>query len=801
MKTFYTNLSITKKVNLSLLLLVVLCLTGAGTYSYISIFNSVETMLGEKLSHIATTASMMIDAGDHQKIENAYAEEKTNIDQMPEFKRIQAILREVKSKNNLVEEIYTVIAPDWADGHMIFMTMTNEKSYIGNTVDVHELVKKTLVSGQTQFSKIYRDSEGVWVSAFAPIVDKTTNKAVGVLEFDYKANRDILAAQITLLKSIGIPAVFAVFMSLIFGFLISKALTKSITSLADAASKVSKGNLNIKIINNSNDEIGVLAQTFNSMIVDLKASKEKLEDYAKNLESKVEERTAELAEAMQDIKTLLNNLGQGFMVIEKNGTINKGSTKSTCVFFGADPTGKHYTDVLQLSDSEVTTTKDWINLCFENAIDFNTLATLGPTSFTKLNDKFIELSYRQVLNQSGQLEKLICIAEDKSHEKTLERRALEESEFAKFVSSVVKDKAGFNDFTNLTFKTAEEVITTLKKCETTAHLDIDLLFRHFHTIKGEASCYHVLNVKESAHNLENLLSNFNNEADPEQFSYTIKELQTQCESLATKFNEFLETHQDILGKKIDSKLSLKAIDIEKAYDLGILLKNKLGSESKVYCNYLNTFLIEDLALSYDKFVSLIQNLALKQGKKINFTLDYNQAFVVASEYKNLVSSSVHLFRNVVDHGIETCDERTDSGKSEAGNVSLKFNEFTRNEERFLRITLIDDGYGVDPAIIRSKILEKGLKSKVELAAISDNEVIQFIFLPQFTSKNEVTDISGRGVGLDSCSYEVQKFNGKIWVESTVGYGSQFIIEVPYIVDLPDATQFQPSEQDSKKIAV
>ena len=148
------------------------------------------------------------------------------------------------------------------------------------------------------------------------------------------------------------------------------------------------------------------------------------------------------------------------------------------------------------------------------------------------------------------------------------------------------------------------------------------------------------------------------------------------------------------------------------------------------------------------------------------------------EFKPLISSCVHLFRNVVDHGIESADQRFEANKSEMAQVWLKFDEVDAGASKKIRICLEDDGRGVNPDVIRSKLVSKGLKSESELIGLSDHDIIQMIFLPQFSSLDSVTSISGRGVGLDAISTEVIKLGGQVWVESEVGKGSRFIIEIP-----------------------
>ena len=775
MKNFFSNLSISKKITLMLLSLVTFCLTAAGVYTYKSIFSNIETMLGQKLDHIARTAVLLIDPADHQKIEDALTAQEENIADKDYFKRIQKTLQNVKNSNELTEDIYTVIAPEWSDGGMIFTSMSNEKTYIGNSIKLQAGVAEALATGKPKYSKVYSDTEGVWVSAFAPILN-AEGKAIAVIEVDYHAEREIAAARMQLLKSIGIPAVVAIFLSLIVGNIIGKILTKPIYKLKQAATKISEGDLDIYVENKSKDEIGMLSRVFNLMVEDLKSSKAKLEDYARNLELKVEERTQKLAVAMEANTTLLNNLGQGFMIIQKNGTIAPGSTRAASIFFGAEPSGEEFSSILQLGNEETESIKDWLDLCFNEAVDFDSLKELGPKSFEKLNNKYIELSYRPIFSENEKLVEIICIDEDKTNEKNLERIAFEEKEYSLFVLNLVKDRNQFHEFVASTADGLEKLKNEITSYSSSQIVDVDSLFRFFHTVKGEAACFHLLTLKENAHLAENVLTQLNaNNLTIEEYKEALK---NACLKMENSLNVFVSENAEVIGSPVDDGFQSKNINKDQLEKLNQKLKTVLGKDSKNYQFFVETLLVEDIANSFDKYKKITLDLALKQNKNIEFHIEKDKVRLVIDELKPLISSCVHLFRNVVDHGIESAEERVETGKSEFAQVQLKFEEVMSGSNKKLCISLEDDGRGVNPDLIRRKLISKGLKNETDLNQLTDNEVIQFILLPQFSSLDAVTTISGRGVGLDAINYEVNKLNGKFWVESTVGQGSKFTIEIP-----------------------
>lgn len=135
---------------------------------------------------------------------------------------------------------------------------------------------------------------------------------------------------------------------------------------------------------------------------------------------------------------------------------------------------------------------------------------------------------------------------------------------------------------------------------------------------------------------------------------------------------------------------------------------------------------------------------------------------------------VHVLRNAVDHGIETPEERLAAGKPEVGMVSVR----AWNQEASIYLSIEDDGRGIDCDALRRKAVEKGLISREAAEAATDDAVRQFVFMPGLSTAKKVTDVSGRGVGMDIVRTNIERLNGQVHVRSAVGKGSEFIIQLP-----------------------
>ncbi|AEC52050.1 histidine kinase (cheA) [Pyrococcus sp. NA2] len=177
---------------------------------------------------------------------------------------------------------------------------------------------------------------------------------------------------------------------------------------------------------------------------------------------------------------------------------------------------------------------------------------------------------------------------------------------------------------------------------------------------------------------------------------------------------------------------------------------------------------------FNKFPRMVRDLARKMGKEVEFIMEGADIEVDRTILEKLGDALVHLLRNAVDHGIEPPEERVKLGKPRAGRVEL----IAKREKNHVVIIVRDDGRGIDPEKVKKKAIERGLITPEEAANLSDEEAINLIFLPGFSTAEKVTDVSGRGVGMDVVKEVVKSMNGSISVQTEVGKGTTFILKLP-----------------------
>ncbi len=175
---------------------------------------------------------------------------------------------------------------------------------------------------------------------------------------------------------------------------------------------------------------------------------------------------------------------------------------------------------------------------------------------------------------------------------------------------------------------------------------------------------------------------------------------------------------------------------------------------------------------FSRFLRLVRDLAVKREKKVKLKISGKETELDKTVIERLVDPLTHLLRNSLDHGIESPEDRVASGKQETGTISL--NAF--HEGGNVIITVEDDGKGLDRDVILKKAISKGLVEEGE--ELSDNKVFNLIFMPGFSTAEMVTDISGRGVGMDVVKRNISDMGGSVSIESEPGRYTRFVLKLP-----------------------
>jgi len=181
-----------------------------------------------------------------------------------------------------------------------------------------------------------------------------------------------------------------------------------------------------------------------------------------------------------------------------------------------------------------------------------------------------------------------------------------------------------------------------------------------------------------------------------------------------------------------------------------------------------------VSLLFNKFHRIVRDVSVAEGKKVKLDLKGTNIEIDRNVLQTISDSLIHLVRNAVSHGIERPEVRQAAGKNAEGTLLLS----ARSEKEYVIIDIKDDGGGINPEVILKKIREKKLIEEEKIKSLTPQEIIQLIFLPGFSSAEKVTDISGRGVGMDVVKKAIDSIGGKIEVTSQVGQGTTISLFLP-----------------------
>ncbi|MCU0632810.1 MAG: chemotaxis protein CheA [Methanolinea sp.] len=202
--------------------------------------------------------------------------------------------------------------------------------------------------------------------------------------------------------------------------------------------------------------------------------------------------------------------------------------------------------------------------------------------------------------------------------------------------------------------------------------------------------------------------------------------------------------------------------------------NMIGRSVSDLQNLMMNIRMIPLTHIFNRFPRTVRDIANREGKEVDFIIEGGDTELDRSVMDGLNDPLMHLIRNAIDHGIERPDIRVSAGKPRKGTLLLS----ARRDRDNVIITIQDDGQGINAERVRKKAIERGLVSAEEAGGLSREEVTDFLFRPGFSTADAITDISGRGVGLDVVRTTLEALKGTIKVESTEGAGSKFELLLP-----------------------
>jgi|GEM_PF-4139187 len=516
--------------------------------------------------------------------------------------------------------------------------------------------------------------------------------------------------------------------SLLLSFVVAYFLILPLVRLASVCGKVAQGDYSLRATVEAKDEIGELANSFNTMLVTIQKKDE-------------------------NIAALLESLPFGLFYIDELGRISRERSPATERIFKNFGSYENLEAFFRDHAVGTETIGDILRATFQKLLPFKSAVFLFPDHVTVqegLTARTIQLSYRPQYGPKKKLERLILLAEDVTEKNKAMAESRSLTERVERISKVAADVPGFKGFIVAAGRIFDSADAKLGPAQDSVGLARDL-----HSLKGLLGMYAFTSCAAAIHDIE---ANIH--------SSPVTELRRARETFEHQARDSFEV------LTVDVTQDLKYFDSAKIARLKQIVSDEGNQRILRLLGELDRF---PLAVVFGKYVNHTQAIAKKfEDKKVGLTFTDSDE-ISFEEAQRLDAALVHLLNNSIDHGLEPVARRRELGKNETGEICIVCR---RRDDQGLELKVSDDGQGINAELLVAKAVASNAMTEQEAAAASHESKLNLIFRAGLSTKDEASQISGRGVGMDAVKSYIESLGGSIQLQTELNRGTTFIIHVP-----------------------
>ena len=540
--------------------------------------------------------------------------------------------------------------------------------------------------------------------------------------------------------------------TLFFALFLTRTIAVPLLRYAAVCKEVSNNNYSKRLsVFGKNSEVAVLGDSFNHML------------------NKIDEKD-------QNMRSLLSGLNIAVFSFDKNGTVAPERSKATDLIFK----NSEFNNIFEFFDKNSKITKKEIT----EAIDlfwgadsyltsFESIAAIAlPERLTfpvgsKQPESYIDISYKQHLNSAGQLEKIIVMAEDVTAKVFAQKNLEAQVDRIKRISFAAENIEVY-------MESREEIYKMVRDSKDIFNGDsqdrVLELKRKLHSLKGELT---VLNNRTSSR----IIHNIETELALDSFEDIDRTMQSKnLDDTEALFTQESDDVLKVLGFDKD-KQSLKVCAAKIKTLKNFIYSSQENISRKDMMSFMTRLEEAPINQFFGKYAGYVERIAQSLDKEAKLIFDPNNPEVTYSEVQLLDVPLGHILRNCVDHGIETPDTRLDLGKDMTGQINISVRRDSAQNK--LNIIVFDDGAGINKDRLKSKAIEKKIWTQDFANKAQDDEIVNLIFAADLSTKEVITDLSGRGVGMDVVLKSITDMGGTVKVKTEENKGTQFYIQVPF----------------------
>jgi predicted ATPase/GAF domain-containing protein/HPt (histidine-containing phosphotransfer) domain-containing protein/two-component sensor histidine kinase len=470
------------------------------------------------------------------------------------------------------------------------------------------------------------------------------------------------------------------------------------------------------------------------------------------LEARVEERTRALADVSRNMQQILDNVTFGFLVIDASLSVLPGYSQSCCALLETETiAGRPIGDLLQATGASRGHLDCSLMQVFDDILLEELLLSQVPNRL-RVGERILSLEARAIRDDAGAVTRLLLTISDASALEEARRSAADNM----MVVQILQRREAFQFFIADTRARLEDAARAVEMG------DQQRVRRELHTIKGNAAQYGMTEVSSFIHQVEDVAT-----LGPEHVA-----------SVEAQVRRVLHRHHDVLGIDLDAE---GPVNVVVTPDDFARLQRSVAAFPPPHARAVRTWINQVRLLSARQALGPIEafvaQLASRFGKDVEVNIDAGEVRVDADTVKHVLQSLPHLIRNAVDHGLELPSERLDKPPF----ATLSINIVDRS--RAWVLTVSDDGRGIDEERLVERAIERGVCTREEALGMGRDEKLRLVFEDGLSTAAEVSDISGRGVGLAAVRDAVRRVGGRIEIESVPGVGTTFQITIPKPIDV------------------
>jgi HPt (histidine-containing phosphotransfer) domain-containing protein len=480
------------------------------------------------------------------------------------------------------------------------------------------------------------------------------------------------------------------------------------------------------------------------------------------LEKIVQARTAALDGRNADMRLVLDNVDQGFLTIDRDGTLSAEHSAIVEVWLGKLPTGTKFWEYLGETNAEqgIQFELGWDEV-LEDIMPLELCLDQLPGSLD-IGVQHFSFSYRPIMN-GEELDKCLIVMTDVTAEVERQRSEQEQLETLRIFDRVLSDKVGFLEFFRESDSLVERISTMQAELAGEAEPDFTQLKRIVHTLKGNSAIFGIQTVAKICHEMESKIIEENCLPDP-----------SVLETLEQRWVRIGENLQALLGER-----SSHTVEIEDAQFEAILTSVLARRPHEEIAQSIADWKLEPTKQRLNRIAAQAQGIANRLNKgSIDVEIEDAALRTCPNRWAGFWSSFVHVVRNAVDHGLETEEQRADAGKSSTGTLALK----TYLDHSEFVVEIVDDGRGVNWPAVAAKAKQMGLPAE------NPQDLTMALFSDGVSTAADVSETSGRGVGMSAVRQACEELGGNVSIESQDGAGTAIRFRFPQATMSPNAEE-------------